>query len=70
MRGPDIDQLTATLLAFFGVPIPFALRMLQDRFTVRAGFAAVLQVFKCKRWALGYEGWSEETVHARVALLE
>ncbi len=65
-----IDQLIATLLAFFGVPVAFALRVLSRSVIVRARFADLLQVFKRKRWALRYEGESDETVQARIALLE
>lgn len=65
-----IDQLIATLLAFFGVPVRFALRVLESGIRVRQRFARLLEACKARRIALRYAGEDDATVQARVALLE
>ncbi|MDX2235166.1 MAG: hypothetical protein NW200_11780 [Hyphomonadaceae bacterium] len=65
-----LDQLIAALLAFFGVPVRFALRVLGDCVTVRRRFARLLTVCRRRRIPLRFEGEDEATVQARIALLD
>lgn len=64
-----IDRLIACLLAFFGVPLRFAARVLSGRAVVRTRFALLLEDCKHKGRALRLEGESDETVARRIAMM-
>ncbi len=65
-----LDQLIAILLSFFGVPLAFALRVVQRHVSVKRRFARLLEICKHRRIALRYDGEDDATVQARIALLD
>ncbi len=64
-----LDQLIATLLAVFGVPVRFALAVLQACATVKGRFAEALRICEAEGWALRYEGEDDALVAARVKFI-
>ncbi len=64
-----IDRLIATLLAFFGVPLAFALAVLEACAAVKARFAQALRICRAEGWALRRDGENDATVAARVKFI-
>ncbi len=64
-----LDQVIATLLAVFGAPVQFALRVLERRAVVKARFARILEICEENGWALRRDGEDDATVEARIRFL-